>query len=146
MGQAGGDGRRVHVHRIHRERVGIAVDRDTHSRTTKQGNPVELFLTYIADVILQLGKLHRVVRPVGICLGDILRQHGQLTHAIESLLDFLDEPILRLGEGDRVGDVGHRRRVSVDLSPEFDAHRQAGGIVLWRDYPGSGSQPCKGLC
>ena len=66
-------------------------------------NPVELFLPDVADVILQLGKLDGVVRPVGVCLGDILGQHGQLTHAIDSLLDFLDEPILRLREGNRVG-------------------------------------------
>ena len=61
VGQTGGDGRRVHVHRIHDERACVAGGGDFAAGVPNKRHPVDVFYPDVADIVLKLGKLERVV-------------------------------------------------------------------------------------
>ena len=86
------------VDALHRERVGIAVNRHIEGVTVEQADPVEVLAGHIVDVGGQGMELLVVQAAVAVGLGDVLSEQSQLTHSIQRIRHLLQVTVLRLVE------------------------------------------------
>ncbi len=132
-GRRRGVGAGAEIDSAHRERVPIAVRRDSARRAGKQTHPIEIFGGKIVDVAPEGGELCVVEPSIRVRLRRVLSQNRQFTHTIQCLANLLQETILRLAERHCIRDVGFSRADPVDLRVEPQRYRHACRIIFGRN-------------
>ena len=88
-GNHAGDIHRVQAAGIQAPSITIAVLCHRQSGTTEEAHSVKVLRADVTNIVLQLGELRIIVGLISRGLGTVQSQGGQLTHAIQSLTDFL---------------------------------------------------------
>ena len=99
----------------HRKSGPFGVGGDIKSAGREQRNAVKILARTARDVRTQLSEFSIIERAIPICLGRILRENGQFTHAIQCFLNFREISILRLGKRQRVSNIILRRGDALNL-------------------------------
>ena len=89
----------------HAERAAFGVDGHVEDGGGEEADAVEILAGRAGEVIVELLKLGVIQSPVGVGLGDVLREDGEFAQAVERLGDLFEIAVLGLGEGDGIAHV-----------------------------------------